>query len=156
MLGFDRRGDIPDGTFVHNLEMIPGRGAQLVRSAGGQAQLMGKDGLYAQIRMPSGEVRLFRKECIATLGQVGNVEHEMITLGKAGRSRHLGIRPTVRGTAMNATDHPHGGGRGKSKGRNHPRSPWNQPAKGFKTRSKKVWDWMIVLDRRRAKSRSSG
>ncbi|MBI4051210.1 MAG: 50S ribosomal protein L2 [Elusimicrobia bacterium] len=141
---------IPEGTFIHNLEMLPGRGAQLVRSAGGQAQLMAKEGPYAQIRMPSGEVRLVPKECMATIGQVGNLEHENIVLGNAGRRRHLGIRPTVRGGAMNATDHPSGGGRGRSKGNNHPRSPWGQLAKGFKTRNKrKVWGWMIVQDRRK-------
>ncbi|MBI4057222.1 MAG: 50S ribosomal protein L2 [Elusimicrobia bacterium] len=141
---------IPEGTFVHNLELMPGRGAKLVRSAGGQAQLMAKDGPYAQLRMPSGEIRLIPKECMATIGQVGNLEHENIVLGNAGRKRHLGIRPTVRGGAMNATDHPLGGGRGKSKGHNHPRSPWNQLSRGFKTRNKrKIWGWMILKDRRK-------
>ncbi len=142
---------IPEGTFVHNLEMVPGRGAQLVRSAGAQAQLMAKDGPHAQLRMPSGEVRMIPRDCMATIGQVGNLEHETIVLGNAGRARHLGIRPTVRGGAMNPVDHPLGGGRGKSKGGNHPRSPWNQLSKGYKTRPKKVWDWMIVQDRRKAK-----
>ncbi|MBI3298031.1 MAG: 50S ribosomal protein L2 [Elusimicrobia bacterium] len=142
---------IPDGSFIHNIELIPGKGGQMVRSAGGQAQLMGKDAGYAQIKLPSGEIRKVLSRCLATLGQVSNIEHDSIVLGKAGRSRHLGIKPTVRGTAMNAVDHPHGGGRGKSKGGNHPRSPWNQLAKGKKTRNKKkIWGWMIVQDRRRA------
>ncbi len=143
--------NIPEGSFVHNIEITPGRGGQLVRAAGGQAQLMAKEGGYAQIKMGSGEVRLVPDQCLATLGQVSNAEHNTITLGKAGRSRHLGIRPTVRGGAMNAVDHPLGGGRGKSKGGNHPRSPWNQPSKGYKTRRKrKIWGWRIVADRRRA------
>ncbi len=142
---------IPDGSFIHNIELIPGKGAQMVRSAGGQAQLLGKDGDYAQIKLPSGEIRKVLSRCVATLGQVSNIEHDSVVLGKAGRSRHRGIKPTVRGTAMNAVDHPHGGGRGKSKGGNHPRSPWNQLAKGKKTRNKKkIWGWMIVQDRRRA------
>ncbi len=142
---------IPEGTFIHCVELNPGKGAQMMRSAGTQAQLMAKDGGYAQIKMPSGEVRMVPDSCYATIGQVGNFEHNTITLGKAGRNRHLGIRPTVRGGAMNATDHPLGGGRGKSKGNNHPRSPWNQLSKGFKTRNKKkVWGWMIVSDRRRS------
>ncbi|OGS41448.1 MAG: 50S ribosomal protein L2 [Elusimicrobia bacterium RIFOXYD12_FULL_66_9] len=142
---------IPEGSFVHNVELLPGKGAQMMRSAGSQAQVMNKDGGYAQLKMPSGEVRMVPETCMATLGQVGNTEHNTITLGKAGRNRHRGIRPTVRGGAMNATDHPLGGGRGKSKGNNHPRSPWNQLSKGFKTRNKKkVWGWMIVSDRRRS------
>jgi len=140
---------IPEGTFIHNLEMLPGCGAKLVRSAGAAAQLMAKEGKYVQVRMPSGEIRILPRECRATVGQVGNLDHENRVLGNAGRSRHLGIRPVVRGTAMNAVDHPHGGGRGRSKGNNQPRSPWNQPAKGYKTRSKKIWDWMIL--KRRAK-----
>jgi len=145
--------NIPEGTFVHNVELIPGKGAQMMRSAGSQAQLMAKDAGYAQLKMPSGEVRMVPDACMATIGQVGNTEHNTISLGKAGRSRHRGIRPTVRGGAMNATDHPLGGGRGKSKGNNHPRSPWNQLSKGFKTRNKKkVWGWMIVSDRRRSAS----
>jgi large subunit ribosomal protein L2 len=126
---------------------MPGTGAKLVRSAGGSAQLMAKEGRFVQIRMPSGEIRQLFRECMATIGQVGNIDHENRILGNAGRSRHLGIRPTVRGTAMNAVDHPHGGGRGRSKGNNQPRSPWNQPAKGYKTRSKKIWDWMILKHR---------
>lgn len=139
--------NIPEGTLLHNVELVPGRGGQLVRSAGSAAILMAKEGGFGQLRMPSGEVRLLPDRCMATVGQVGNLDHENLVLGKAGRSRHRGIRPTVRGTAMNAVDHPHGGGRGKSKGHNHPRSPWNQLAKGFKTRSSKVTDWMIVARR---------
>ena len=138
---------IPEGTMVHNLELMPGRGAKLVRSAGASAQVMAKEGDYVQLRMPSGEIRQVERECYASMGQVGNLNHENVVLGNAGRSRHLGIRPVVRGTAMNAVDHPHGGGRGRSKGNNQPRSPWNQPAKGYKTRSKKIWDWMILKHR---------
>jgi large subunit ribosomal protein L2 len=138
---------IPEGTMLHNIELMPGMGGKLVRSAGASAQLMAKEGRFAQVRMPSGEIRQFFRECMATIGQVGNIDHENRVLGNAGRSRHLGIRPTVRGTAMNAVDHPHGGGRGRSKGNNQPRSPWNQPAKGYKTRSKKIWDWMILKHR---------
>lgn len=145
--------NIPDGTFIHAIEMVPGRGAQFVRSAGTQAQLMAKEGDYALIKMPSGELRKVLRGCLATVGQVGNIEHNTITFGKAGRKRHLGIRPTVRGGAMNAVDHPLGGGRGRSKGNNVPRSPWNQPSRGFKTRTKsKIWGWMIVQDRRKSKS----
>ena len=144
--------NIPEGSFLHNLELIPGKGGQLIRSAGAQAQLMAKDGPYAQVKLSSGEIRLIPRECMATLGQVSNVEHDTINFGKAGRTRHRGERPTVRGGAMNAVDHPLGGGRGKSKGNNHPRSPWNQLAKGYKTRSKrKIWGWMIVQDRRKGK-----
>ena len=144
--------NIPEGHFVHNVELLPGKGGQMMRAAGSQAQLMAKDGGYAQLKMPSGEIRMVPDTCMATLGQVSNTDHNTITLGKAGRSRHRGIRPTVRGGAMNATDHPMGGGRGKSKGGNHPKSPWNQLAKGFKTRNRrKIWGWMIVTDRRRAK-----
>jgi len=142
--------NIPLGTFIHNVEMVPGKGGQLVRSAGAAAQILAKEGDHAHLRMPSGEIRLIAIKCFGTVGQVGNIDHENVTLGSAGRSRHRGIRPTVRGTAMNAVDHPHGGGRGKSKGNNQPRSPWNQPAKGFKTKSRKVTDWMII--RRRGKT----
>lgn len=145
--------NIPEGSFLHNLEIIPGRGGQLVRSAGGQAQLMAKEGPYAHIKLPSGEIRLVPRECMATLGQISNLEHDTIEYGKAGSTRHRGERPTVRGGAMNSVDHPLGGGRGKSKGHNHPRSPWNQLAKGYKTRNKrKIWGWMIVQDRRKGKS----
>jgi large subunit ribosomal protein L2 len=143
--------NIPDGTFIHAIEMIPGKGAQFVRAAGTQAQLMAKEGDYALVKMPSGELRKVLKNCMATIGQVGNIEHNTITLGKAGRQRHIGVKPTVRGAAMNAVDHPLGGGRGHSKGNNVPRSPWNQPSKGFKTRTKsKIWGWMIVQDRRKS------
>jgi large subunit ribosomal protein L2 len=143
--------NIPDGHFVHNVELNPGKGGQMMRAAGSQAQLMAKDAGYAQLKMPSGEIRLVPDTCMATIGQVSNTDHNTITLGKAGRNRHRGWRPTVRGGAMNATDHPMGGGRGKSKGGNHPKSPWNQLAKGYKTRTKKkIWGWMIVQDRRRA------
>ncbi len=143
--------NIPDGTFIHAIEMIPGKGAQFVRAAGTQAQLMAKEGDYALVKMPSGEIRKVLKNCMATIGQVGNIEHNTMSLGKAGRQRHIGVKPTVRGGAMNATDHPLGGGRGKSKGNNVPRSPWNQPSKGYKTRTKsKIWGWMIVQDRRKS------
>lgn len=143
--------NIPEGTFVHAIEMIPGRGAQFVRAAGTQAQLMAKEGGYVLLKMPSGEIRKVLKDCLATIGQVGNIEHNTITLGKAGRQRHIGVKPTVRGAAMNAVDHPLGGGRGHSKGNNVPRSPWNQPSRGFKTRAKrKIWGWMIVQDRRKS------
>jgi large subunit ribosomal protein L2 len=143
--------NIPVGTFIHNLELTAGKGGQLVRSAGAAAQLLAKENDYAHVRMPSGEVRLIRVNCYATVGQVGNLDHENIKIGSAGRNRHLGRKPHVRGTAMNSVDHPHGGGRGRSKGNNQPRSPWNQPAKGFKTRSKKVWDWVILSRRDKAK-----
>ena len=143
--------NIPEGTFIHAIEMIPGKGAQFVRSAGTQAQLMAKEGEYALVKMPSGEIRKILINCMATIGQVGNFEHNTISLGKAGRSRHRGIKPTVRGGAMNNVDHPLGGGRGRSKGNNVPRSPWNQPSKGYKTRTKKkIWTWMIVQDRRKS------
>ena len=148
--------NIPEGSFVHNVEIIQGKGGQMMRSAGTQAQLMAKDAGYVQLKMASGEIRMVPEGCMATLGQVSNTDHNTISLGKAGRSRHRGIRPTVRGGAMNATDHPLGGGRGKSKGGNHPKSPWNQLAKGFKTRTKKkIWGWLIVSDRRRAKQLGS-
>ena len=143
--------NIPEGTFIHALELKAGKGAQLVRSAGSQAQLMAKEGAYAHVKMPSGELRLIPSDCVATIGQVGNTDYNNIVIGNAGRNRHRGWRPTVRGSAMNAVDHPMGGGRGHSKGGNVPRSPWNQPSKGLKTRPRKVWDWMIVSDRRKAK-----
>jgi large subunit ribosomal protein L2 len=144
--------EMPVGSVIHNIEMFPGRGGQLCRSAGSSAQLMAKEGDYSTLKLMSGEIRKVSIRCRATIGRVGNTEHENVVLGNAGRSRRMGIRPTVRGTAMNSVDHPHGGGRGKSKGNNHPSSPWGQPAKGYKTRSKKVWDWLIVS---RRKSRSS-
>ena len=128
---------IPLGTFIHNIELYPGKGAQLVRSAGVAAQLMAKEGERAQVRLPSGEVRYIRMDCKATIGQVGNIDHENVQLGKAGRTRHLGVRPTVRGSVMNPNDHPHGGGEGKSPiGRPGPVTPWGKPALGYKTRKK--------------------
>jgi large subunit ribosomal protein L2 len=127
---------IPDGIQIHNIEMQPGRGGQLCRSAGSSATLMAKEGNYVTIRLPSGEMRKIHKNCMATVGEVSNSEHSNHVIGKAGRSRWLGIRPTVRGTAMNPIDHPHGGGEGRSKGR-HPVTPWGKPTKGYKTRSKK-------------------
>ena len=138
---------IPVGTLVHNVEVKPGKGAQLARSAGSFAQLVAKEGDYATVRLPSGEVKLVHLSCTATIGQVGNIEHENITVGKAGRSRWLGIRPTVRGVAMNPVDHPLGGGEGRSKGGRHPCSPWGQLAKGLKTRKNKRTDKFIVKRR---------
>jgi large subunit ribosomal protein L2 len=145
---------IPVGTFIHNLEFMKGKGGQLVRSAGAVAQLLAKEDDYAHIKMPSGEIRLIQVKCYATIGQVGNLDHENIVIGSAGRNRHIGRKPHVRGTAMNSVDHPHGGGRGRSKGNNQPRSPWNQPAKGFKTRPKKIWDWVIVSHRNKDRTHS--
>jgi large subunit ribosomal protein L2 len=143
---------IPVGTMVHNLEIKEGRGGQLVRAAGAAAQLLAKEGDYAQIRMPSGEVRLVRQACYATVGQVGNLDHSNIKLGKAGRKRHMGIRPTVRGTAMSPRDHPHGGGEGRQPiGMPSPKSPWGKPTLGAKTRRNKKTDKYIV--RRRGKKR---
>jgi large subunit ribosomal protein L2 len=139
---------IPTGTMVHNVELKPGRGGQLVRGAGAAAQLMAKEGAQALLKMPSGELRYVQLTCRATIGQVGNVEHENVSLGKAGRNRWLGKRPHVRGMAMNPVDHPHGGGEGRSKG-NHPQSPWGQPAKGFKTRYSPRTDRFIVKRRSR-------
>ena len=143
--------DIPVGTNVHNIELKAGKGGQLVRSAGTEAQLMAKEGNYAQLRLPSGEFRLIRIECRATIGQIGNVDHELITIGKAGRKRHMGIRPTVRGSVMNPVDHPYGGGEGRAPvGRPAPLTPWGKPALGLKTRAKnKKSDKYIV--RRRTK-----
>ena len=139
---------IPLGTTIHNIELSPGRGGQLVRSAGVGAQVMAKEGAYSQIRLPSGEVRMILLTCKATIGQVGNIEHENISLGKAGRSRHLGIKPTVRGVVMNPRDHPHGGGEGKSPvGRKSPSTPWGKPALGRKTRRRKQTDKFIVKAR---------
>ena len=144
--------NIPVGTLVHNIELKVGRGGQLVRAAGAAAQLLAKEGDFAQIRMPSGEVRMVRQECFATIGQVGNVEHSNIKLGKAGRKRHLGIRPTVRGSAMSPRDHPHGGGEGRQPiGMAGPKSPWGKPTLGYKTRRNKKTDQYIV--RRRGKKR---
>ncbi len=141
---------IPSGTMIHNIELERGKGGQLVRSAGVVAQLMVKEGEYALVRLPSGEMRRIRSECIATIGQVGNVDHGGIKLGKAGRRRHLGFRPTVRGSAMNPRDHPHGGGEGRSPiGLPGPKTPWGKPALGYRTRKPKASDKMIV--RRRGK-----
>ncbi len=142
--------NIPLGTMVHGVELKPGAGAQLVRGAGTAAQLMAKEGKFALLKLPSGEQRMVQAECRATIGQVGNLDHENISIGKAGRSRHLGKRPHVRGMAMNPVDHPHGGGEGRSKG-NHPQSPWGQPAKGYKTRGKKPSDHYIVSRRPKGK-----
>ncbi len=142
--------NIPVGSFVHAVEMKPGAGAQLARGAGAQAQLMAKEGKFALLKLPSGEQRMVLAECRATIGQVGNLEHENISIGKAGRNRHLGWRPHVRGVAMNPVDHPHGGGEGRSKG-NHPQSPWGMPTKGYKTRGKKRSDNYIVSRRPRGK-----
>jgi len=143
--------NIPVGTLVHNLEVLQGKGGQLVRSAGAAAQLLAKEGDYAQVRMPSGEVRLIPQVCYATIGQVGNLDHSNVKLGKAGRKLHMGVRPTVRGTAMSPRDHPHGGGEGRQPtGLPGPKSPWGKPTRGYKTRKNKQTDKFIV--RRRSKS----
>ena len=143
---------IPVGTIIHNVELYPGKGAQLVRSAGAFAQLMAKENGMAQVRLPSGEVRIVRLDCKATIGQVGNLEHETVKLGKAGKTRHKGIRPTVRGSVMNPCDHPHGGGEGKSPvGRPGPVTPWGKPALGYKTRNKKARTNKFIIKRRNAK-----
>ena len=140
--------NIPVGTLVHNIELREGKGGQLVRSAGTSAQLLAKEGDYAQIRMPSGEVRLVLQRCYATIGQVGNSDHSNIKLGKAGRKRHMGIKPTVRGTAMSPRDHPHGGGEGRQPaGMPGPKSPWGKPTRGYKTRRNKVSNKYIVRRR---------
>ncbi|MBN1176424.1 MAG: 50S ribosomal protein L2 [Dehalococcoidales bacterium] len=139
---------MPSGTQIHNIEMIPGKGGQMVRSAGASAQLMAKEGKYVLLRLPSGELRRVPSECMATIGQIGNVEHQNISLGKAGRKRHLGWRPTVRGSAMSPRDHPHGGGEGRSPvGMPGPKTPWGKPALGYKTRKPKASDRMIVKRR---------
>lgn len=139
--------DIPVGTMVHNLELEPGRGGKLVRAAGTSAQLMAKEGKYAYLRMPSGELRLILQECMATIGQVGNEDYENVSLGKAGKTRWLGRRPMVRGMVMNPVDHPMGGGEGRSKSHKHPVSPWGTPAKGYRTRKNKPSDRLIVRRR---------
>jgi large subunit ribosomal protein L2 len=139
---------MPTGTVIHNIEMRKGRGGQIVRSAGASAQLMGKEGEYVLLRLPSGEIRRVRSECMATIGQIGNLEHQTINLGKAGRKRHMGWRPTVRGSAMSPRDHPHGGGEGRSPiGMPGPKTPWGKPAMGYKTRKPKASDKMIVKRR---------
>jgi large subunit ribosomal protein L2 len=140
--------NIPTGTEIHNIELRPSKGAQMVRSAGTAAQLMAKEGSYANVRLPSGESRRVHVDCVATVGQIGNIEHELIRLGKAGRKRWLGRRPHNRGVSMNPVDHPHGGGEGKTSGGRHPVSPWGQPAKGFRTRNNKRTDKMIIKRRK--------
>lgn len=143
---------IPVGTVIHNIELKPGKGAQLVRSAGNSAQLMAKEGDYASVRLPSGEVRRVSMECRATIGEVGNLDHENIKIGKAGRKRHMGIRPTVRGSVMNPNDHPHGGGEGRSPiGRPTPVTPWGKPALGYKTRKKNKPSDKYIVKRRNEK-----
>ena len=144
--------NIPVGTLIHNIELYPGKGGQLVRTAGAAAQLMAKENGMAQIRLPSGEVRLVRLECKATIGQIGNIEHETIKIGKAGKKRHMGIRPTVRGSVMNPCDHPHGGGEGRAPiGRPGPVTPWGKPALGYKTRNKKAKTNQFIVKRRNGK-----
>jgi len=143
--------DMPVGTIVHNIEMQPGKGGQIARSAGAMSQILAKEGKFCHIKMPSGEVRLIRKECKATVGQVGNIEHENIVIGKAGRSRWLGKRPKVRGVVMNPHDHPHGGGEGKSPAGRHPVTPWGQKTIGKKTRKPKKSDEYIIKSRKAKK-----
>ena len=144
--------NIPVGTIIHNIELKPGKGGQMVRSAGNGAQLMAKEGKFAQVRLPSGEVRRIRLECRATIGEVGNLDHQNIQIGKAGRKRHMGIRPTVRGSVMNPNDHPHGGGEGKAGiGRVSPVTPWGKPALGYKTRKKKNPSNKYIVKRRNEK-----
>ncbi|MBQ5688354.1 MAG: 50S ribosomal protein L2 [Bacteroidales bacterium] len=144
--------NIPTGTFVHNVELYPGRGGQLARAAGNAAQLMAKEGVYALLRLPSGELRNVPATCMATVGTVGNADHENVKIGKAGRTRHMGIRPTVRGSVMNPNDHPHGGGEGKSPiGRPGPCTPWGKPALGYKTRNKKKSSDKLIVKRRNGK-----
>ena len=144
--------NIPVGTFIHNIELYPGKGAQLVRSAGAAAQLMAKENGMAQVRLPSGEVRLIRLDCKATIGQVGNIEHENVKLGKAGKTRHRGIRPHVRGSVMNPVDHPHGGGEGRAPiGRPTPVTPWGKPTNGYKTRDKKARTNKFIVKSRNGK-----
>ena len=144
--------NIPVGTFIHNVELYPGKGAQLVRSAGNMAQLMAKEGAYALIRLPSGELRNVPVGCMATVGQVSNIDHENVKIGKAGRSRHMGIRPSVRGSVMNPNDHPHGGGEGKSPiGRPGPVTPWGKPTLGYKTRKKHQSSDKFIVKRRNTK-----
>ena len=141
--------NIPLGTTIHNLEMIPGKGGQVARGAGSAATLVAKEGDYAQVKMPSGEVRIFNSRCYCTIGQVGNLDHENIVIGKAGRNRWLGWRGRVRGVAMNPVDHPHGGGEGRTSGGRHPTTPWGKPTKGYKTRPKKQSDKLIVRRRKK-------
>jgi len=140
---------IPVGTLVHNIELSPGHGGQIARSAGGYAQIMGRDGKYVSLRLPSSEMRYVLGECLATIGAVGNEDFSNIVIGKAGRNRHLGIRPQTRGSAMNPVDHPHGGGEGKTGSSGHPVSPWGMPTKGYKTRKKKASDKLIITKRKK-------
>ena len=141
--------NIPVGTIIHNVELKPGKGGQMVRSAGNGAQLMAKEGAFAQVRLPSGEVRKIHIGCRATIGEVGNLDHQNIQIGKAGRKRHMGIRPTVRGSVMNPNDHPHGGGEGRSPiGRPSPVTPWGKPALGYKTRKKNKASNKLIVSRR--------
>ena len=142
---------IPVGTLVHNIEMSPGHGGQIARSAGGYAQIMGRDGKYVSLRLPSSEMRYILAECLATIGTVGNEDFSNIVIGKAGRSRHLGIRPQTRGSAMNPIDHPHGGGEGKTNSGRHPVSPWGMPTKGYKTRKKKASDKLIISKKKKGR-----
>jgi large subunit ribosomal protein L2 len=147
-------GNIPPGTIVHNVELIPGRGGQLARSAGTSIQLLAKDGAYVTLRLPSGEMRMVRAECRATVGVIGNSDHQNVKIGKAGRKRHLGVRPQTRGTAMNPVDHPHGGGEGSTTPGRHPVTPWGVPTLGYRTRKKgKASDKYIVRGRKRGKKR---
>lgn len=144
-------GSIPPGTMVHAVELKPGGGAKMVRSAGAAAQIMAREGGYAQLKLPSGEVRKVDQKCRATIGVVGNVEHELVSLGKAGASRHRGVRPQTRGSAMNPVDHPHGGGEGKSKGGRHPVTPWGKPTLGYRTRNKKKPSSKMIVRPRKPK-----
>jgi large subunit ribosomal protein L2 len=141
--------NIPLGTMIHNVELKPGKGGQIARSAGSSVQLVAKEGFYASVKMPSGEIRLINIECLATIGQVGNLDHENVSIGKAGRNRWLGWRPHVRGVAMNPVDHPLGGGEGKTSGGRHPTTPWGRPTKGYKTRRRKDTDRFIVQRRKK-------
>ncbi len=145
--------NIPIGTIIHNVELKAGKGGQIARAAGNYAQLVGRDGDYAQIRLSSGEIRRVRAECMASMGAVSNADHQNINLGKAGRSRWLGRKGTVRGVAMNPVDHPHGGGEGRTSGGRHPVTPWGKPTKGARTRSKKKSDGLIIRSRHQAKKR---
>ncbi|MBN2071510.1 MAG: 50S ribosomal protein L2 [Candidatus Krumholzibacteriota bacterium] len=142
---------IPTGLYVHNIEMVAGKGAQMVRSAGSYAQLMAKEGNYVQLRLPSGEIRMVRKECYATIGQVSNIDHENVSIGKAGRARWMGNRPKVRGVAMNPVDHPLGGGEGRTSGGRHPVTPWGKPTKGYKTRKKNKASNKFIVHKRKKK-----
>ncbi len=141
--------NIPVGTLVHNIEMNPGQGGKIARSAGGYAQIMGRDGKYVSLRLPSGEMRYILGECMATIGTIGNEDFANMVIGKAGRNRHRGIRPQTRGSAMNPIDHPHGGGEGKTNSGRHPVSPWGMPTKGYKTRKKKASDKLIISRRKK-------